>query len=54
MNNLFKGDIVKGKPVEGLEHLKVLKVGGLVNVGDKIYQLLKRCPSLHFVELNNL
>ena len=54
MNNIFKGDIVKGKPVEGLQHLKVLKVGGLVNVGDKIYQLLKRCPSLHFVELNNL
>jgi F-box and leucine-rich repeat protein 2/20 len=54
MNNLIYGDKTKGKPLEGFEHLSTLKLGGLTNVSDQLYQLLKRCPALSFVECNNL
>lgn len=54
MNNLIYGDKVKGKPVEAFENLTKLKIGGLVNVSDQFYQLLKRCPQLSYVECNNL
>ncbi len=54
MNNLIYGDKIKGKPFEGFEFLQTLKIGGLVNISDQLYQLLKRCPALNFVECNNL
>lgn len=54
MNNLIYGDKIKGKPIEGFEFLQTLKIGGLVNISDQLYQLLKRCPALNFVECNNL
>lgn len=54
MNNLIYGDKVKGKPIEGFEYLQTLKLGGLANVSNQLYQLLKRCPALSFVECNNM
>jgi hypothetical protein len=49
MNNLIYGDKLKGKTPEGFEQLHTLKIGGLVNISDQLYQLLKRCPSLSFL-----
>lgn len=49
MNNLIYGDKMKGKTNEGFMKLNCLKVGGLKNVSDNLYQLLKRCPMLAFV-----
>lgn len=54
MNNLIYGDKLKGKTPEGFEHLHTLKIGGLVSISDQLYQLIKRCPSLAFLECNNL
>lgn len=54
MNNLIYGDKLKGKTPEGLEHLSTLKIGGVFNLSDNVYQLLKRCPALSFIECNNL
>jgi hypothetical protein len=34
--------------------LKVLKVGGLTNVSDQLFQLVKKCPNVEFLEANNL
>ena len=54
MNNLIYGDKLKGKTPEGFEHLHTLKIGGLMNISDQLYQLLKRCPALSLLECNNL
>lgn len=54
MNNLIYGDKVKGKPIEGFENLHTMKLGGLQNISNQLYQLLKRCPALAFVECNNM
>lgn len=54
INNLIYGDKSKGKTPEGFENLHTLKIGGLVSVSDNLYQLIKRCPSLSFLECNNL
>ena len=54
MSNLIYGDKIKGKNPEGFEHLHTLKVGGVFNLSDNLYQLLKRCSALTFIECNNL
>lgn len=49
VNNLIYGDKLKGKNPEAFEYLHTLKIGGLINISDQIYQLLKRCTSLKLV-----
>lgn len=51
--NLINGEKGKAKP-EGFPDLKVLKIGGLVNFSDSIHNLIRRCPVLELLEVNNL
>lgn len=51
---MIYGDKAKGKGFEGFAYLHTLKLGGLRNVSDQVYQLCKRCPVLVFLEVNNL
>ena len=46
INNLIYGEKGKVKNPEGFNHLKTLKLGGLVNVSDQLFQLVKRCSAL--------
>lgn len=34
------------KTTEVYPHMKILKVGGLTNVSDQLFQLVKKCPNL--------
>jgi F-box/leucine-rich repeat protein 2/20 len=53
ISNLINGEKAKGKS-EGLSNLKILKVGGLVNLSDSVNNLVKRCLVLELFEANNL
>jgi len=37
------------KSSEGYPNLKSLKVGGLINVSDQLFQLIKKCPNIEFL-----
>ena len=53
ISNLINGEKAKGKS-EGFSNLKILKVGGLVNLSDSVNNLVKRCLVLELFEANNL
>jgi hypothetical protein len=53
VSNFINGEKAKGK-VEGFVNLKILKIGGLVNLSDSVNNLIKRCPVLELLEANNL
>lgn len=54
INNLMNGEKGKMKENEGFVNLRVLKLGGLMNISDKLHTVFKKCPNLGFLEANNL
>lgn len=53
ISNLINGEKAKGK-AEGFANLKILKMGGLINLSDSVNNLVKRCAMLELFEANNL
>lgn len=54
LQNIVTGDSGKQK-VDGFQFLKILKLGGLEQVGDnQLIRLLNICPNLTFLEINKM
>jgi hypothetical protein len=51
---LIFGEKGKNKTPEGFQFLRILKLSGVTELSDSIHNLLKKCPNLIALDVNNL